>query len=506
MTTLPHISDERQSPRTNSSGQSILDEGKTESNNTNSTIKAHEVFNGTDERPLGFSSSQQDEVGNRWEGSSSDPRCEIKNQVFAHGMHSWVDDFAQFVKNLLEEILSSAIQRTQSLALAQTHNVDEESDSDDSELYIRKRLPLINAEFAKEPLPPETEEGHNRRVSFIPQLVDLVAPSPSNSVEAIDELSEKRTALGVSESCELQHMSVIEKRRMFGSGDTHAEQGLQEIKVQTPLFFADIHHPLDSNEDDRRKGKALKGQMNEQKSGFRPNSHGDTVMGNSGLEKPFRRSERTEVPERSNCLYPERRQIQSQSTANQSRPVSGQSASRASKRLKTRESYSAKAHTTESNQSGSHRGTTAQTVSAWIKQKNREERERRRAEAEKQAKEEEKRKEKEAADKEAREKQFSAWLRSKSLQLRQEQQLKQKQEAEKSYFTVEHSREQCEQAFKRWLQKKAQEHQQRVRDARKRLRLTRQLILRNRREQVLSQVIEQAGVYRLLNCREIIQS
>lgn len=50
-------------------------------------------------------------------------------------------------------------------------------------------------------------------------------------------------------------------------------------------------------------------------------------------------------------------------------------------------------------------------------------------------------------DRELREKHWSAWLKGKSKQFREERELKQRQEAERTYFTIRHTKNECDRAF-----------------------------------------------------------
>lgn len=348
-----------------------------------------------------------------------------------------------------------------------------EDDSDDSDQYVRRRLVEINAKFAQEPFPPDGDKIRETKVTFKEQLVDFGAPPIDSSVtEPSDATIEWIEACGeVAVNCSsILHQPVSQP--VVQELSLH----LQNVQVDEPLVrrthsvkSEDFREPMETRSQSCvipsvKKEKAKSDSM-ERVTISRPNTAAITVHSRiSG-------SESVQI----GCKVEKKRLGVIQSNAFSPRPRStwaGKFLDDGDPRLIA--------------------------VKTWIEEKNRILRARHRAQMEQQMREEEEKRRKQALDRELREKHWSAWLKNKSKQCREERELKQRQEAERTYFTVRHTKSECDRAFHEWLRRKAAEQQQQLQEVRRSLRTTRQAMRNYRTTQKWTRVIDQAKIYKLI--------
>ncbi|KAF5401118.1 hypothetical protein PHET_05761 [Paragonimus heterotremus] len=390
-----------------------------------------------------------------------------------------------FIAQLLDEVISNALYELES-KISTKMSYEDESD-DESDLEVQRRLQEINEQFARMPLP----SNRDSRVTFSSQLISVDQFS-----ECLETAVDSSTVdAPVCKAVRIPHVHMDSGSTSdFRSGDgVDADERLPIIvtvsfntvsgarQVRIMQYKTGFQEPSDKSttvQEDQQTNRL----MNSSKPTPYVDSGGD--IRSPSIVANHDKSTQSNSPIK---ICPSKKSHSNTalqgavpSTTKHKGPIWGGDSSRP------------RTNDTERNVNSTG------SVDAWIRQKNRVYCAQRKAEMEHHLRAQEERKQKELADQKERERQLSAWLKSKSIQTHQERTLKQCQDAERRFFATAHSKEQCERAYNEWLRKKAREREQQIKEARERLHVTRQLMRRSKRSAKISAVISQAQVYRLL--------
>ncbi|KAF7255389.1 hypothetical protein EG68_08210 [Paragonimus skrjabini miyazakii] len=390
-----------------------------------------------------------------------------------------------FIAQLLDEVISNALYELESRKFTQTS--DEDVSDDESDLEVQQRLQEINEQFARMPLP----SNRDSRVTFSSHLISVDQFS-----ECLETTVDSSTVCApVCKAVRIPHVHMDSGSTSdFRSGDGvdanerlpitvtvsfNAVSGARQVRiVQYKTGFQETPNKSSITQKDQ--------QINRLANSSKPTPHVDSGgdIRSPSIVTNHDKSAQSKSPIKNCPSKKSHSNTAFQGTVPSTTKHKGPIWSGDSSRPKTSD--------TERNVS------TTGPVDAWIRQKNRVYCAQRKAEMEHHLRTQEERKQKELADQKERERQLSAWLKSKSIQTHQEQTLKQCQDAERRFFTTAHSKEQCERAYKEWLRKKAREREQQIKEAKARLHVTRQLMRRSKQSAKISAAISQAQVYRLL--------